>query len=196
MYVVLIAAAALILGTSTRPAERVQIQELSRIPIERLRDMAADADHDAQFELGVRLVYGTGVAADAEAGAQWIQRAADSKNTEAQVVLAMLYAKGRGVPHDDALAAYWMRQAATLGHVNAQGNLGVMYEHGNGIPEDLVDAYNWEFLAASRATIERDRLHWTEVRDILKGRLTPEQREQAERRAREWLASFAQRRQR
>ena len=113
-----------------------------------------------------------------------------------QVALATLYGKGRGVPHDDAMAAHWMRQAAEVGHVNGQGNLGVMFEHGDGVPRDLVEAYTWETLAASRPTIDRDRLHWTETRDHLRARLPPDQLDRAEGAARDWMAAFSNRQQR
>ena len=161
-----------------------------------VRSMAANGDVNAQLELGVRLVYGTGADPDPAEGADWLRRAAENKNTEAQVVLAVLYGKGRGVPHDDAMSEHWMRQAAELGHVNGQGNLGVMFEQGDGVPRDLVEAYKWETLAASRATIDRDRLRWSEMRNNLRARLTPEQLDKAERAARDWMASFSNRRQR
>ena len=72
------------------------------------------------------------------------------------------------------------------GDGEAQYNLGVMYANGEGVPEDDVEAYLWANLAATYADAS-DRDRYTEFRDDAAKRLTPEQRADAQRRAREFF---------
>ena len=65
-------------------------------------------------------------------------------------------------------------------------NLGVSYYNGEGVPEDDAEAYLWGNLAATYADAE-DREEFAEFRDVAAELLTPEQRADAQRLAREFF---------
>ena len=108
----------------------------------------------------------------------------------AQFSLGVAYGSGRGVPQDDAEAARWYRLAADQGNTDAQSDLGVMYANGDGVPQDDVQTHMWLNLAASGAPREPRVLRDTAVRnrDLVAGRMTPDQLADAQRLAREWDA--------
>ena len=87
---------------------------------------------------------------------------------------------------DDVEAAAWYLKAAEQGDADAQYNLGGMYGKGEGVPQDDVEAYKWFNLATTYADAEQ-REEFAEGRDFLAERLTPEQRADAQRRAREFF---------
>ena len=101
-------------------------------------------------------------------------------SAEVQFMLGFIYAVGREVPQDDKEAVKWYRKAANQGYAEGQVALGMMYAEGRGVPQDNEVAYFWTKLAAKqdRAYIKR--------RNLLYQRLSPEQRERAQKRAREW----------
>ena len=90
------------------------------------------------------------------------------------------------MPQDDAEAVQWFRQAAEQGYAEAQYNLGIMYARGD--PEDYVQAHMWLDLAASRLTGEA-RENAVRGRDIVAGRMTPDQLAEAQRLGRDWDAA-------
>ncbi len=92
-----------------------------------------------------------------------------------------MYTMGQGVPQDDKEAARWYRLAATQGYAAAQYNLGVMYFMGIGVPRDVVRAHLWYSLAAAPGHENARR-----ARDIVAKKMTPAQRADAQRLAREW----------
>ena len=63
-----------------------------------------------------------------------------------------------------------------------------MYVGGEGVPQDDVQAHMWLNLAASRLTGE-DRESAVEGRDLVAGRMTPDDLSEAQRLAREWDAA-------
>lgn len=143
--------------------------------------LAAEQDlPDAQAGLGLAYLHGRGVAADDARAAGWLRRAAEQGHATAQSDLALLHLQGRGVERDPVEAARWMRLAAEQGVAEAQSRLGTMYELGRGVERDEVAALVWYGRAAAqgqRAALER--------RSSLAGRVSPEQVEEAARRARD-----------
>ena len=113
---------------------------------------------------------------------------AEQGDANAQFLLGGVYATGAGVPQDDVEAVRWLRLAAAQGHARAQNNLGVMYADGRGVPQDDVQAHLWFNLAASRLTGEQREIA-VRGRDAAAGRMTPEDRSEAQRLAREWDAA-------
>jgi len=113
---------------------------------------------------------------------------AEQGDADAQVRLGRSYASGTGVPQDDAEAVRWYRLAAEQGGATAQVNLGVMYAEGTGVPQDDVQAHMWFDLAVSRLTDERREVA-VRSRDVVAGRMTPDERSEAQRLAREWDAA-------
>jgi TPR repeat protein len=60
-----------------------------------------------------------------------------------------------------------------------------MYEQGRGVPQDYVESHMWYNLAASNASGD-NREGFTNERDHVAKKMTPEQIAEAQRRAREW----------
>ena len=106
---------------------------------------------------------------------------ADQGDAQAQFNLGVIYAKGQGVPQDYVEAMKWFRKAADQGDASAQSNLGFMYAKGQGVSEDYVRAHMWFNLSAA---------HGNKVavknRDLLALSMTPAQKAEAQRLAREW----------
>ena len=110
--------------------------------------------------------------------------AADQGNAEAQSSLGAMYTQGKGVPQDYSEAMKWMRLAADQGIAPAQFNLGIMYAKGQGVPQDYVLAHMWFNLSAAQGDETA-----VKNRDIVAGKMTPEQLAEAQRLAREWKPS-------
>ena len=102
----------------------------------------------------------------------------------AQNSLGVMYENGYGVPQDYAEAVKWYRLAADQGRVNAQLSLAFSYGLGDGVPQDYVQAHMWANLAAAQGN--EDAIG---NRDIIAGKMTPSQIEEAQRLAREWIAA-------
>jgi hypothetical protein len=152
----------------------------------RLFRLAADQGNaNGQYRLGLMYVNGEGVPEDDEEAVRWWRLAADQGHVYGQFGLGVRYENGEGVPQDDAKAIHWYRLAAEQGYANGQYRLGLMYRSGLGVPQDDVEAYKWFNLAASRST-GITRISAVEARDQVANRLTPEQRAEAQRLAREW----------
>ena len=80
-----------------------------------------------------------------------------------------------------------LRKASEQGHAEAQYLLGDMYyARGEGAPEDYAEAYLWFNLAATYADASY-RYEYVASRDRAAEELTPEQRADAQRRAREFF---------
>ena len=148
----------------------------------------------AQFNLGLAYVNGRGVPKDYRQAAAWYRKAADQEYADAQDSLGFMYANGEGVPQDDRQAAAWYRKAADQGHAGAQLSLGFSYWTGRGVPRDDVLAYMWFNLAVSRSSGVEQKLSVAN-RDRVSARLTPQQRADGQRMAREWQAAFEKRKQ-
>ena len=159
--------------------------------IDELRTQAAQGDADAQFNLGTSYDDGRGVPQDAAEAVHWFRLAADQGDANVQGNLGARYDTGRGVPQDAAEAVRWFRLAADQGNTNAQSNLGHVYANGDGVPQDDVRAHMWFNLSASGAPREPRVLRDTAVRnrDVVAGRMTPDQLADAQRLAREWDAA-------
>ena len=68
----------------------------------------AEANNEhAQFDLGVALAQGQGVAKDEAAAAAWYRKAAVQGHAGAQSNLGAMLAQGRGVATDEAGAMAW-----------------------------------------------------------------------------------------
>ena len=103
--------------------------------------------------------------------------------TLAAVLVALAVGAQAQTPEIDAL-----RARAEQGDAEAQFNLGVMYATGEGVPQDDVQAHLWFNLAASRLTGEQREIA-VRGRDNVADRMTPEDRSEAQRLAREWDAA-------
>ena len=162
------------IGASAPLAEAQESEHLTE-----LRAQAEAGDADAQFNLGL-------FSEDYAETAKWYRLAAEQGHASAQYLLGLMYSDGVGVPEDYAEAVKWYRLAAEQGIAAAQFNLGVMYYNGEGVPEDDAEAYLWFNLAATYADAS-NRDKFVASRDRAAARLTPEQRADAQRRAREFF---------
>ncbi len=111
---------------------------------------------------------------------------AEQGAANAQYNLGLMYRKGRGVRQDDAEAVGWYRKAAEQGYAKAQYNLGVMYDNGEGVPQDDAQAHMWYNLAASSFPPGEDRDEAVKNRDTVAKKMTPAQKSEAQKLAREW----------
>jgi len=105
---------------------------------------------EAQYNLGVKLYNGEGVAKDYGEAVRWYQLAAIQGDARAQFNLGGMYRMGQGVPQDYQKAVRWYRRAADQGDADAQSNLGVMYAQGRGVQQDYGEAIKWYRLAAEQ----------------------------------------------
>ncbi len=125
-------------------------QQTQRIDEKDLRDWADRGDADAQFELGLRMITGEGLAKNLEEGVKSVQKAAKQKHLRAQHVLGTLYEDGVGVKKDLAKAAESYRSSAELGFALSQHSLAAMYEEGKGVEKDTAKAAEWFKKAADQ----------------------------------------------
>jgi hypothetical protein len=77
----------------------------------------------AQHRLGLCLLRGDGVDADAEAGVAWLQQAAANGSAQAQRDLALCLQRGTGIAKDEGAARTWLAKAAANGDPAAQATL-------------------------------------------------------------------------
>jgi TPR repeat protein len=152
-------------------------------PPEELRQLAEQGEAAAQYDLGVMLEYGRGVAQDDVAAATWYRKAALQGVDVAQYRLAVMHENGWGVPQSDAEAVTWYRSAAEQGHALAQHDLAFMYAAGKGVPQDYVQAYMWlDIAVALGSDVMVKHLH------RVAGNMTDAQIDEARHLAREWFA--------
>lgn len=105
---------------------------------------AADRGHTkASYRLGKLYA-----AAQPEAAAICLERAASEGLAEAQYALAQAYARGKFGEKDLALALRWNLSAADQDYAPAQCALGAAYAHGLGVGKDVAVAMDWYRKAA------------------------------------------------
>lgn len=138
----------------------------------------------AQDNLGISYVEGRGVSQDFVEAVKWFTRAAEQGYEEAQHNLGWMYAVGQGVPHDYTEAAKWCRLAAGQGLSAAHKILGAMYREGLGVPQNYLHSHMWFNIAASLG-LEGAR----EEREKIAKKMTSEEVSEAQKRARECVAS-------
>ena len=118
---------------------------------ERLHRTAAEqGDADAQLQLGLAYVRGTGVLQDVAEGIGWVRLAAEQGHADAQYLLGIAFGAGHGVSQDAVEAVRWHRLAAEQGHIPALRALGNAYSLGNGVLKDEVESARWYRLAAEQ----------------------------------------------
>jgi uncharacterized protein len=114
------------------------------------------------------------------------------KHAIAAIILVLRFATPAGAgPLEDADAAIkrrdymtavrLIRPLAEQGDANAQYKLGVFYDNGLGVPQDKIRAYMWLNLSAAQG-----REGAAAFRDLIARRMTPAQKEEAQKLTREW----------
>jgi TPR repeat protein len=150
----------------------------------KFRNAAQQGSVEAQFNLGLMYDMGHGVAQDYKEAVRWYQRAAQQGLAEAQYTLGLMYNLGQGIAQDYKEAVRWFRLAAKQRYKAAQHNLGVMYMAGQGVLQDYTRAHMWFNIAAVSG--DKDSV---KGRDLAASKMTAQQIEQAQRMARECMAS-------
>ena len=92
------------------------------------------------------------------------------------------YASGDGVAQNYNEAVRWFNKAAEQGHVLSAATLGAFYWAGRGVRQDYVGAYMWSAVAKEGG----DEASKYRVA-ILASRMNPDQVNEAQGRATEWL---------
>jgi uncharacterized protein len=119
-----------------------------------LQERADAGQAQAQVDLAISLLCAR--PPQAQAAAQWLERAADQGHPGAQSVLGWMFMAGHGVKQDDVLAARWLQPAAKAGQTAAQNNLGVLYALGQGVERDVSLARQWFSAAAAQGASEAE----------------------------------------
>ena len=139
--------------------------------------LAADEDFPpAQYYLGELYRTGEGVRVDLAQAHAFYLEAAEQGLPDAAFRLSHMYRMGNGVERDLNEARKWVVRAAVTGHPESQYHLAGLYYRGEGGDPDHVRAYFWYFHAA-RGGVERA----VEMRDVIAGSLTKDQREELSR---------------
>ena len=163
----------------------------------------------AQFNLGIMYANGRGVPEDKMEAMKWYRMAADQGHPSAQYNLGIMYHGGQaglqqtlrfvlknlgatqhdgnGLPRDYMKALMWFRKAADQGDSSAQFNLGVMYGNGDGMSQDKTLAMMWYLIAKASNHENADQ-----NLQKFKSQSTSTQIAEAQRMAREWLATHPQ----
>jgi TPR repeat protein len=145
----------------------------------------------AQYALGNFFEYGRGVEGDIDQAVSWYRKAAEQGLPAAQAKVGFIYSGQRRFKE----AVEWIRKAAEQGDLMAQINLASMYADGQGVPRDHTSAYAWILIARNQACsldteawekhdVDPQRLPKLRNREAAK--LSPEQKNEAERRAEEY----------
>jgi TPR repeat protein len=141
------------------------------------KELAQKGNAAAAYDVGVMYAKGEGVPVDQAEAVTWYRMGADNGDADAMFNLGVYYDNGNGVAQSDQEAFNWYTKAANRKDQSAMLNLGVMYSTGQGIKSDPVEAEKWYILAGDRGKKNKG---------VLDAILTPEQRAEAEKRAREW----------
>ena len=122
---------------------------------------AQAGDANAQRDLGVMYLQGSGVSRDPTQAFSWFKKAADAGSRDGAYQLGVMYDAGRGVPRDAAQATAWYKKAAALGDVDAQVKVGMAYENGTGVDVDMDQSLSWYRKAADQGSAwAQNRLGW------------------------------------
>jgi TPR repeat protein len=126
--------------------------------VELFRRAAASGNIDAQYNLGVCLRRGLGVASDDIEAEQLYSSAARQGHRSAQLALAALKAQSATTEAGWQEAAHWYRLAADAGHPAAVVSLAQLYESGRGVERDRAAALRLyrQALAAGQVDCARE----------------------------------------
>ncbi len=96
-------------------------------------------------------------------------------SAHAQFQLGAAFLTGRSKIEDFAEAAHWLKMSAWQGNPRAQNGLGILYSKGLGVRRSFLEAYVWFDLAAERFEHGLRREQALELRDMVRGFMTPDQ---------------------
>lgn len=183
--------------------------------LEKFRAVAVKGDHRAMYALGSMYAGGNGVKQDYQQAFKWFSRAAQYGRLDAQYKLGLMYELGVGVKQDYRRAARYYQAVARKGYAHGQFRFGQLFLQGKGVRQNPVKACAWmsvarqNFLNSMPKTVTADdnadpalpvdtlqssdifapihlKLIETEL-ESLQASLSPEQLQEAQQLAREYL---------
>ena len=122
--------------TPAQNSAPVNADGIANLAIDELRARANDKDVVAMEELGRRLIQGTDIPKDAQAGTGWLMRAAELGSAQSAFNVGVMYERGFVVERDSGKAAEWYRRAADADLAVAKHNLALLLREGKGVPRD------------------------------------------------------------
>jgi len=108
--------------------------------VELFRQAADLGNSDAQYNLGVCLRRGMGVAPDDQEAERRYTAAAKQGHPSAQLALGSMKAQTATTDQEWAEIANWYRMASEAGHPTAMLSLAQLLESGRGVPADVESA--------------------------------------------------------
>jgi TPR repeat protein len=148
------------------------------------KDEEFEAQNLARCLLGEAYIAGEGVEKNELEGAKWFRKGAEDGYYHAQFELGRLYKEGIGVTKDDTESVKWIRKAADQGYASAQVELAKLYALGEVVMKDYIESYALFNIAGMKSEYAR------ECRDELEKKMTADQIEAAQKRARELQAQI------
>jgi uncharacterized protein len=145
------------------------------------RRAADQGNTDAMFNIAREFYDGDGSSRDYAEAARWLHLASERGHAKAQNNLGAMYKDGIGVKQDQREAVKWFLRGAQQGDAAAQFNLAIMYAQGYGVARDNMLAHMWFNIAGARGEQRAFK-----NREIVAGRLKPDQLAKAQQMAREW----------
>jgi localization factor PodJL len=131
-------------------AAPVAAKTSTRLPLDRVIQLANSGNPTTLTILGLRALDGTGGAAVSLPDAvRFLTQAAEKGQAVAQYRLATLYQHGQGVAADPVQAAQWYETAAAQGNRKAMHNLAISFADGAAGKKDMAEAALWFAKAAA-----------------------------------------------
>lgn len=159
-------------------------------PLSEIQNSAIKGDGAAQALMGVIYQNGLqGVRRDDFAAFEWFRKSADSGDSNGQSNLGHVYCAGKGVRKDEVLGAKFLLMAAEKGNMYAQFNIGKCFRDGEGVVKNDVEAYKWLLISGSQGNTSAK---W--VIEDLEPKLSQSQREEGQKRAKEFVAKDSRKR--
>ena len=116
--------------------------------------LAYEGDAEAQYQLGMMFLHGTGVVVSNQEALYWLSRAAEQGEPRAQYLLGAIYLSGKGLTSNREHGLEWWRAAAHNGNAAAQYGVGTAYLYGAGVPQNSADARKWLTAALKSGSLE------------------------------------------
>ncbi|MCB6145811.1 sel1 repeat family protein [Providencia rettgeri] len=91
--------------------------------------IAQENNIEAQNQLAIFYLTGTGVAKNTHRARQLLEKAAFNKNSDAQNNLAVMYARGEGGEKNIFRSVMWFERAVELGNETAKRNLALLKQN-------------------------------------------------------------------
>ena len=107
---------------------------------------------------------------------------AENGDVRAQFFAGQCYQLGENTKQDFKEAVKWFALAAEQGNADAQYNLGEIYRDGQGVSINYEEAHKWANIASANGHDKAGNL-----RADIENSITPSQRAEAQRLAREWM---------